>query len=274
VDEELRQLDLATADARQLATEALEALAVPQAALREAAADYIESIAAHRVDAARHASVEVMAKLSDDDVAELRLWTEEQIGLAREAVERDIESCDFWIPDASGMSPTDVTTYGGALMPMPKDSKTGIPQALMALFEQCLAPLRRGLMAVGLAGIPAAAQPRVEVALARAWRTYREAAVECIAKWADVDERYHASSERFQELRWELAGQVDVEALKARRAAAEAEATDSAVSTGAAEIAAEAAASESGEPLPDLDRPPVTGAFVRADSETLIPVSD
>ena len=95
VDEELKQLDLAIAEARDLATQALGALRAPQAALRFAAADYIESVAKRRVDASRRASVEVMAKLSDDDIAELRAWTEEQTTLVRSEVGSAIESCDF-----------------------------------------------------------------------------------------------------------------------------------------------------------------------------------
>jgi hypothetical protein len=75
VDEALRQLDLATAAARQLATSALAALRLPQVALREAMADYVGSIASRRIDASRHASVDVMARLGDDDIVELRLWT-------------------------------------------------------------------------------------------------------------------------------------------------------------------------------------------------------
>ena len=65
MDEELKQLDLAIAEARRLATEALDALREPQGALRDAAADYIASGATRRIDASRHASVETMAKLSD-----------------------------------------------------------------------------------------------------------------------------------------------------------------------------------------------------------------
>jgi hypothetical protein len=269
MDEELRQLDLAIARARRLATETLEALRAPQASLRSAATDYIASVAARRVDASRRASVEAMAKLDDDEVAELRLWVEEQIAAARAGVESDIESCDFWIPDAPGMSPNDVTSYGNALMPRPRDSRMGVPQALVQLFERGLTPLRRGLVAVGLASVPAEAEPRVEVALVRAWRTYREAAIECIARWADVDERYHASAERFQEMRWELAGEVDPATIKARQAADEAADRE----TSLAASAAKAAAADVDESLPDLDRPETARAIVRSDSETLVPLS-
>ncbi len=241
VDEELRRLDLATADARRLAGAALEALRTPQATLREAAAEYIGSVAERRLAASRHASVEVMAKLSDDDIVDLRLWTGEQIAQARVEVERGIGSCDFWIPETAGLSPTDVTAYSNALMPRPKDTRTGVPQALVLLFERCLGPLRRGLAAVGLAVIPAEADPRIEVALVRAWRAYREAAVECVSRWADVDEHYHASAERFQEMRWELAAQVDSDTLKARREAAETEVPEGSVVAHAAEAAEEPA---------------------------------
>gem|GEM_PF-4568911 len=267
MDEELRQLDLATAETRRLATGALNALATPQVALRNAAVDYIESVARRRVDASRQASVEAMAKLNDDEVAELRIWTEGQVTLARDEVAREIESCDFWIPDAPGMSPTDVSDYSGALMPRPKDSRTGIPQVLVLLFERCLTPLRRGLGVVDLAVIPAEAEPRREVALLRAWRAYRESAIECVARWADVDERYHASAARFQEMRWELAGQVDVMELEARLAADDEDAAEHTVAARAA-----AAASEADERL-DIVEPVGTDAFARADSETLIPVS-
>ena len=221
VDEELKHLNLATAEARRLATTSLEALRTPQSALRDAATEYLESVARHRLDATRHASVEVIAKLSDDELAELRLWAEEQIDEAQEGVRSRIEDCEFWIAETSGLSPTDVTAYSGALMPRPKDTRSGIPQALIHLFDECLSPFRRGLAAVGLAVIPAEADPHVEVALVRAWRAYREAAVDCISRWADVDERYHATAERFQEMRWEIAGQVDPDELKARLVAAE-----------------------------------------------------
>ena len=270
VDEELRQLDLAIAEARRLATDAIGALRAPQAVLRSAAADYIESVAKRRVDASRRASVGVMATLSDDDIAELRSWTEEQIALCRSQIETDIESCDFWIPETTGLSLTDVNSYGAALMPRPKDSKTGIPQTLVFVFERCLHPLRRGLAVVGLAGAQAEPEPRLEAALIRAWRVYRESALECLAKWADVDERYHASGARFQEMRWELAGQVDVAALKARRAA---EDTDAAERTfAAAAAAAIASAAKADEPSVGISERGAAEAFVRRDSETLIPI--
>ena len=115
MDEELKQLDLATAEARRLATAALEALRTPQAALRSAASDYVSSVATRRLDASRRASVEVIAKFSDDELAELRLWTTKQMTQARETVEEDIESCDFWIPDTPGLSPTDVSAYSGGI---------------------------------------------------------------------------------------------------------------------------------------------------------------
>ncbi|MEX1334985.1 MAG: hypothetical protein AB1Z66_06780, partial [Candidatus Limnocylindrales bacterium] len=86
MDEELKQLDLATAQARRLAVTALDALRPPQEKLRAAAIDYVESVATRRLDASRRASVEVMARLSDDELAELRLWTSEQVDAAREAV--------------------------------------------------------------------------------------------------------------------------------------------------------------------------------------------
>jgi hypothetical protein len=270
MDEELRQLDLATAEARRLASETLDLLRSPQAALREAAVDYIGSVAARRVDASRRASVEVMARLTDDEIAELRFWAAEQIALARNAVEEDIASCDFWIPESPGMSPNDVTAYGGALMPKPKDSRTGIPQELVLLFERCLTPLRRGLVAVGLHSSPAESEPRLEVTLARAWRTYREAAIECLGRWADVDECYHAGAERFQEMRWELAAEADVEAIRARHAAEEA---DGQVATSVVTAATEAAAAPPDEQVVELDRPDTANAVVRSDSETLIPVS-
>jgi len=256
VDEELKQLDLATSQARRLATATLDALRMPQEGLRGTASDYVESVAARRLDASRRASVEVMARLGDDDLAELRLWTDEQVTAAREMVEAEIESCDFWIPEAAGLSPTDVTAYSGGLMAKPKDSRTGIPQVLVQLFDESLAPFRRGLAAIGLALIPADAGPSVEVALLRAWRAYREAAVECVARWADVDEHYHASAERFQEMRWELAAEADTAALVAKRATAEDEAPDVSVAD-----QAEAAATAPPE------------AIVRLDSETLVPAS-
>jgi hypothetical protein len=268
MDAELKQLDLAIAEARRLAAGTLELLRAPQTALRAAAGDYIESVATRRVDASRRASVEVMAKLSDDEVAELRYWTTERIAQARADVEADIEDCDFWIAEAPGMSPTDVTDYGNALTPKPKDSKTGIPQALVFLFDRALLPLRRGLGAIGMAVIPTEADPRTEVALLRAWRTYREAAIECVARWADVDERYYASAARFQEMRWELASEVDVEELKARLEAEDADAEEHSL-VAEAESAAEAA--EHGVFIPAEE--PVGGeAFARSDSETLVPI--
>ena len=256
MDEELKQLDLATAEARRLASAALDTLRTPQRALRAAAADYIESVASRRLDATRRASVEVMAKLSDDDIAELRAWTSEQLREAREAVEERIESCDFWIPEAEGLSPSDVTAYSGGLMAKPKDSRTGIPQALVDLFDQVLSPFRRGLAAVGLYLVPADAEPRVEVALVRAWQTYRDMAVDCVSRWADVDEHYHASAERFQEMRWELAGEIDLDELKARREGDESEDPQETIAVQADEAA---------------HRPPE--ATVRLDSETLVPTS-
>jgi hypothetical protein len=262
VDEELKQLNLATAAARRVATEALDALRTPQAALREAAGEYIGSVAARRLAASRHASVEVMAQLSDDDIAELRLWTDEQMALAREEVERGIQECDFWIPEVSGLSPTDVSQYSGALMPKPKDTRTGIPQELNRLFDECLAPIRRGLSAIGLAVIPAAAEPRIEFALVRAWRAYRDAAVVCVSRWAEVDERYHATAERFQEMRWELAGQVDPETIRARWKSEDADESDEA---GPADESVAAQADAAAKSPPE--------AVVRADSETLIPAT-
>jgi hypothetical protein len=269
VDEELRHLDLAIAEARRIATEALGALRAPQAALRFAAADYMESIAKRLVDASRRASVGVMASLSDDDIAELRAWTEEQITLVRSGIERDIESCDFWIPRTTGLSLTDVNAYGAALMPRPRDSKTGIPQTLVLIFEQCLHPLRRGLAVVGLAGARAEPEPRLEAALIRAWWVYRETAIECLAKWADVDERYHASGARFQEMRWERAGEVDAASLKARRAAEDAQAGER---TLAAISAAIASTADADGPSVDISEPGTVEAFVRLDSETLVPI--
>ena len=144
------------------------------------------------------------------------MWAQVEIGEAREAAEREIESCDFWIPDTAGLSPTDVSAYSGGLIPRPKDGRTGIPQALVQLFDTCLTPLRRGLAAVGLALLPAQAEPNLEVALVRAWQTYKDAAVVCVSRWADVDEHYHASAERFQEMRWELAGEADPAEVEAR----------------------------------------------------------
>ncbi len=275
MDEELRQLDLAIAEARRLATAALDALVKPQAALTSAAVEYIGSVAQRRVDAARGASVEVMAKLSDRDIAELRFWTEEQVAAMRAEVEREIESCDFWIAPTPGMSPTDVNGFGAALMPRPKDSASGIPQSLVFLFERCLHPLRRGLAVAGLAVAPAEAEPALEVALVRAWRVYREAAVVCLAKWADVDERYQASSARFQEMRWELAGEADLSELKAQRAADAVEAERSIVEEAAMAAALAAAAdAELGpdEPVPDDAESVQMDAVVRGDSETLVPV--
>lgn len=257
MDEELMQLDLATAEARRLAAAALDALRPAQETLRRTAADYVESVAARRLDASRRASVEVVARLSDDDLAELRLWTDERITEARETVADEIETCDFWIPEAAGLSPSDVTTYSGGLMPRAKDGRTGIPQSLVQLFDHAVAPFRRGLAAIGLALIPANAEPSVEVALLRAWRTYRETAVECVSRWADVDEHYHASAERFQEMRWELAADVDPEALAAKREAADEASSDDSPPAQRAEAAATA--------------PPE--AVVRLDSETLVAAS-
>ncbi len=259
MDEELKQLDLATAEARRLADAALDALRVPQERLREAAGAFIESVAERRLEASRRASVEVMARLSDDELAELRLWTSEQIEAIREAVEADIESCDFWIPVVAGMSASDVSSYSNGLVARPKDSRTGIPQALVHLFEETLASFRRGLAAVGLALIPEDAERSVEIALVRAWQAYRDAAVVCVSRWADVDEHYHASAERFQEMRWELAGEVDPQTIQARREAEEAEEGDDHHASVAeqAETAAKA---------------PVE-AIARLDSETLVPAS-
>ena len=266
MDEELKQLDLATAEARRLATAALDALRTPQARLRDAAAEYVVSVAQRRLDASRHASVEVMAKLSDDEVVELRLWTREQMAHARDEVEREIAACDFWIPDTSGLSPSDVSAFSSALMSKPKDTRTGIPQALIQLFDQCLAPLRRGLAAVGLAVVPADAEPSVEVALARAWRVYRDAAVDCVSRWADVDEHYHASAERFQEMRWERAAEVDAETLRARREAVEDdEGADADADTTEGPESIAAIAAEAAEAPAEV--------FSRADSETLVATS-
>ncbi|MEX1344860.1 MAG: hypothetical protein AB1Z63_09335 [Candidatus Limnocylindrales bacterium] len=256
MDEELKQLDLATAQARRLAVTALDALRPPQEKLRAAAIDYVESVATRRLDASRRASVEVMARLSDDELAELRLWTSEQVDDAREAVEKGIASCDFWIPDVPGLSPSDVSAYSNGLVARPRDSRTGIPQGLVELFDSSLAPLRRGLAAIGLALIPRDAEPSVEMTLIRAWRAYRDAAIECVSRWADVDEHYHASAERFQEMRWELAGEVDPDEIRARREAEDAQDDGASV----AEQAEEAA------------KAPIE-AVVRADSEMLIPAS-
>ena len=217
VDEELRQLDLAIAESRLLADEAIAGLGAPQDALRAAAADYIESIAQRRIDATRHASVAVMAHLSDDDVAELHYWTHEEVARARATVESGIEACDFWIGATSGLSLTDVSTYAAALVPRPKDTKSGIPQTLVLLFEQCILSLRRGLAVVGLSVVPAEVDLTVEYALVRAWQAYRTMAVECLVTWADIDDRYQASSARFQEMRWEMAADADVAAIQARR---------------------------------------------------------
>ena len=274
MDEELKQLGLAIAEARRLSGEALDALRVPQATLRAAAMDYIELVAMRRVDASRRASVEVMAKLSDDDIAELRSWAEEQIALVRSVVDSEIETCDFWIPETSGMSLGDVNVYGAALMPRPKDSPTGSPRHWCCSSSDASARCARGFAVIGLASVPAEAERRLELALVRAWRDYRELAIDCIAKWADVDERYHASAARFQELRWELAAEVDLAALQARRAAEEAEGEQPGAA--AAAIAAAAAAAveaDSAEPLPDIGEPVVTDAVVRSDSETLIPIT-
>ena len=259
MDAELKQLDLATAEARRLATAALDALRAPQETLRARASEYIASVAASRLDASRRASIEVMARLSDDELAELRLWTGEQIGELREAVDIGIESCDFWIPDVPGMSPSDVSAYSNGLVARPKDSLSGIPQALVQLVDTSLAPFRRGLAAIGLPLLPAGADPAVEIGLVRAWHAYRDAAVVCVSRWADVDEHYHASAERFQEMRWELAGDVDPEVIKARREAEDAEDAEDHVPT-VAEAADEAA------------HAPVE-AVARLDSETLIPAS-
>lgn len=256
VDEELKQLDLATAQARRLAATALEALRAPQSTLRSAAADYVESVADHRIDASRRASIEVIAKFNDNELAELRLWTSRQIAKVQETVEQDIESCDFWIPDAAGLSPTDVSSYSSGLVPRPKDSRTGIPQSLVQLFDEALAPLRRGLAAVGLFLVPAEAEPTLEISLVRAWHTYRDAAIECVSRWADVDEHYHASAERFQEMRWELAGEVDPAEVEARLEAEEDDGTEPSIAEGA-----EAAATAPPE------------AVARLDSETLVPAS-
>jgi hypothetical protein len=251
---------LAIAEARRLATESLDSLRAPQDALRAAAADYIESVAKRRIDASRHASAAVMEQLSDDDIIELRFWAEEQVALVLSRVENDIASCDFWIPDSSGLSLIDVNTYAGALVPRPKDSKTGIPQPLVFLFGQCLQSLRHGLGVVGLTSATAEAEPHLEAALVRRWRTYREKAVDCIITWADIDERYQISAARFQEVRWEVAGQADFDALRARRAAED---------SGAAE---RPEASDTDEPLPDAPERVTADAIVRSSSERLAPV--
>ncbi len=258
VDEELMQLDLATAEARRLATASLDALRGPQEALRRAASDHIASVAERRLDASRRASVEVMARLSDDELAELHLWTQEQIAETREMVEEGIEGCDFWIPEVPGMSSSDVSAYSSGLVPRPRDSRTGIPQSLVQLFDESLAPFRRGLAAVGLALIPKDAEPSVEIALVRAWRTYRDAAVVCVSRWADVDEHYHASAERFQEMRWELAGEIDPETVRAQQEAEDDEGHDRAPS-----LADEADAAAHAPPE----------AISLPDSETLVPAS-
>ena len=258
MDAELKQLDLATAQARRLATSALDALRGPQEKLRGAASEYVVSVANRRLDASRRTSVEVMARLSDDEIAELRLWTQEQIEETRQTVADGIESCDFWIPEVAGMSSADVSAYSGGLVPRPRDSRTGIPQALVQLFDESLAPFRRGLGAVGLALIPEDAEPSVEVALVRAWRSYRDAAVDCVSRWADVDEHYHASAERFQEMRWELAGEVDPATIRAQQAAEDQEEDERAPS-----LAEEADAAAHAPPE----------AISLPDSETLVPAS-
>jgi hypothetical protein len=212
-----------------------------------------------------------MATLSDDDIAELRAWTEEQTALIRTEIVSGIESCDFWIPETTGLSLTDVNIYGAALMPRPRDSKTGVPQTLVFVFDRCLRPLRHGLAVVGLAGARAEPEPRLEAALIRAWRFYRESALECLAKWADVDERYHTSGARFQEMRWELAAKVDVGALKTRRAAEHAAAAESS-SAGAGVAAAITSAANADEPLADDCERGAMEAFVRLDSETLVAI--
>jgi hypothetical protein len=256
VDEELKRLNLATAEARRLATDALEALRAPQTELRDAAVAYVASVAARRVAASRHASVDIMAQLSDEDLAELRMWTDEQSASAQQAVAERIEACDFWIPETSGLSPSDVTDFSGALLPRPKDTRTGIPQALVQLIDECLTPLRRGLGAIGMALIPTDAEPRIEVALARAWQAYRDAAVECVSRWADVDEHYFASAERFQEMRWENAAEAAEELRKAREAAGDEEPAEDSLAA-----QAEAAATAPVE------------AVVQGDTETLVPVT-
>jgi len=253
VDEELKQLDLAVAETRRLATEALDELHAPQAVLRAAAADYVESVAQRRVDASRRASIGVMAKLSDADIVELRLWAQERVVRVRAEVESDMESCDFWIAEASGLSLTDVTTYGAALVARPKDSKTGIPQTLVLLFERRLRPLRQGLAAVGLVNAADEAEPLIEARLVRAWWAYRDMAIDCLVNWADIDDRYQASAARFQEMRWELAGEVDV-------------------SADAALAIASAVEAEIAESSPDISERVAAETFVRKDSETLTPI--
>ena len=141
-------------------------------------------------------------------------------------------------------------------MAKPSDGRTGIPQSLVQLFDHALAPFRRGLAAIGLALIPADAEPSLEVALLRAWRTYRETAVECVSRWADVDEHYHASAERFQEMRWELAGEIDAETIVAKRNATDQE-------TPAVSVAEQAEAAAAAPP----------DVVVRLDSETLVSAS-
>ncbi len=250
VDEELKQLDLAVAETRRLATEALDELHAPQAVLRTAAADYVESVAQRRVDASRRASIGVMAKLSDSDIVELRVWALERVVRVRAEVESDMESCDFWIVEASGLSLTDVTTYGAALAAKPKDSKTGIPQTLVLLFERRLRPLRQGLAAVGLVNATDEAEPLIEARLVRAWRAYRDMAIDCLVKWADIDDRYQASAARFQEMRWELAGDANVAADAAPAMASAAEARIDAS-------------------VPDIPDRVAADVFVRQDAETL-----
>jgi hypothetical protein len=72
-----------------------------------------------------------------------------------------------------------------------------------------------------------------------------------------VDEHYHASAERFQEMRWELAADVDPVALAAKREAADEASSDDSPPAQRAEAAATA--------------PPE--AVVRLDSETLVAAS-
>ena len=134
-----------------------------------------------------------------------------------------------------------MSTYATALVPRPKDSKTGIPQTLVLLFEECLHPLRRGLGVAGLALAPAEAERQLEIALVRAWQVYRKMAVECLVTWADIDDRYQASSARFQEMRWEIAGEADIAALTAKRSADELSAAQDPSVTSAAPAAVLAA---------------------------------
>jgi len=271
VDEELKRLDLAISEARRLATEAVVALHEPQAALREASADFVESVARRQIDAARRGSVDVMARLSDDDIAELRLWTDEQIAQLRSALERDIEACDFWIPETSGLSPNDVNAYGAALVSRPKESTTGIPQVLVFLIDRHLRPLRQGLAAIGLASVPVGAEPRFEARLTRAWRTYRDSAIVCITQWADVDERYRASAARFQELRWELASLADASEIRARRDADErADASGPVVRAAAA--ASITGTSDTGGPASRASGTGLVPVATHTDAETLIPM--